>query len=73
MFSISLQRDGHLRHYFISAPSSNGWEVRLEADRELTRHDIYRDWHRVERIQAVFVREVSELTDHGWEIVAGHT
>ena len=70
MFSISLQRDGHLRHYSISAISSNGWEVRLEADRQLTRHGLYHDWHRVERAQAVFVREVSELTAHGWQIVA---
>ena len=73
MFSISLQRDGHLSHYSISATSSDGWEVRMEADRQLTRHGVYHDWHRVERAQAVFVREVSELTEHGWQIIAGHT
>jgi hypothetical protein len=73
MFSISLQRDGHLRHYSISATSSDGWEVLMEADRQITRHGVYRDWHRVERAQAVFVREVSELTEHGWQIIAGHT
>ena len=70
MFSVSLQRDGHVRHYSISPSAADGWEVRLEADRQLTRRDSYRDWHRVERAQAAFAREVSELTARGWQVVS---
>jgi hypothetical protein len=71
MFSISLQRDGHVRHYSIQQSGSDGWEVKLEADRELARHNNYHDWHRVERARAVFASEVSELTARGWEVVSG--
>jgi hypothetical protein len=70
MFSVSLQRDGHVRHYSIQQSGSAGWEVRLEADRELARHNNYRDWHRVERVRALFASEVSELTARGWQVVS---
>jgi hypothetical protein len=69
MFSVSLQRDGHLRRYSISMSGAAGWEVRLEADRQLARHAHYRDWHRVERAREVFAHEVSELKARGWKIV----
>ena len=69
MFSISLHRDGHVRHYSIQQSGSAGWVVKLEADERLTRHDNYRDWHRVERARDVFALEVSELTAHGWQII----
>jgi len=71
MFSVSLQRDGHVRHYSIQQTGSAGWEVKLEADRELARHANYDDWHRVERARALFASEVMELTARGWEVVAG--
>jgi Fe-S cluster assembly iron-binding protein IscA len=70
MFSVSLQRDGHVRRYSIQQSGSAGWEVRLEADEEPARHDTYFDWHRVERVRDRFASEVSDLTAHGWEIVA---
>ena len=69
MFSVSLQRDGHVRHYSIRSGSA-GWEVKLEADRELARHNHYLDWHRVERARDVFASEVSELTARGWQVVS---
>ena len=69
MFSVSLQRDGHLRRYSISVSGSAGWEVTLEADRQLARHNHYHDWHRVERARAVFDLEVSQLTARGWRVV----
>ena len=69
MFSVRLQRDGHQRHYSISMSRSAGWEVKLETDARLARHDHYRDWHRVEMARAVFAREVSELTSLGWQVV----
>ena len=71
MFSVSLERDGHVRHYSIHQSGSAGWEVKLEADRELARHNNYLDWHRVERAREVFASEVSELTARGWQVVSG--
>lgn len=73
MFSVSLKRDGHVRHYSIRQADSEGWEVRLEADRELARHNNYHDWHRVERARDVFASEVLELTARGWQVVSGET
>ena len=70
MFSVSLERDGHVRHYSIRQSGFAGWEVRLEADRELARHNNYLDWHRVERARDVFSSEVSELTARGWQVVS---
>lgn len=70
MFSVSLERDGHVRHYSIRPSGSAGWEVKLEADQHLARYDNYFDWHRVERAQAVFASEVVELTASGWHVVA---
>jgi hypothetical protein len=69
MFSVSLQRDGHLRRYTISMAGSAGWEVKLETDRRLARHHHYHDWHRVERARDVFALEVSELQRRGWQIL----
>jgi len=69
MFSVSLERDGHVRHYSIHQ-SGSGWEVKLEADREVARHNNYLDWHRVERAREVFALEVSELTARGWQVVS---
>ena len=70
MFHISLRRADHTRHYSISALTESGWEVKLEEDRELRRRDVYQDWHRVERVMALFDREVSALRESGW-LVAG--
>jgi hypothetical protein len=69
MFAVSLQRDGHLRRYSISLHVPGGWEVKLEADRHVARHEHYHDWHRVERVREVFAHEVSELRARGWQIV----
>ena len=71
MFSVSLRRAEHTRHYSIRPLIGSGWEVRREEDRELTRHACYRDWHRVERALAVFRMEVSELTSSGWAVSDG--
>jgi hypothetical protein len=73
MFSISLQRDGHVRHYSIQRAGSAGWEVKLKADQRLARLDNYRDWHRVERARAVFASEVMELKARGWQVVSAET
>jgi hypothetical protein len=69
MFSISLTRADHIRRYSIGPPEGSGWEVKVEADQELTRHAYYRDWHRVERTLAIFRLEVSELIARGWTAI----
>ena len=68
MFKVSLRRAGHVRQYSISAHTPSGWEARLEEDRELRRRNVYQDWHRVERVMAMFRREVSELRASGWMV-----
>jgi len=67
MFAISLRHAEHVRHYSISPASRAGWEVKLEEDRTLHRHEHYTDWHRVERMLALFKREVLALIEEGWE------
>lgn len=68
MFDKRLRHAEHMRHYSITAGEEWGWEVRLEEDNTLRRHDYYQDWHRVERALALFEREVDELTARGWTI-----
>jgi hypothetical protein len=67
MFALRLRHEDHVRHYSI-APMTSGWEVKCEEDRTLRRLDHYRDWHRVERAQALFEREASELMNRGWTV-----
>lgn len=67
MFSISLRNADQTRRYSISPLSTAGWEVKLEQEGQLTRHVYYHDWHRVERMLALFRLEVSHLTEHGWQ------
>ena len=52
MFHLSLQCADHVRRYSISPVTPFGWEVKLEEDHEVRRHDLYQDWHRVERAMA---------------------
>jgi hypothetical protein len=68
MFHLSLRSADHIRRYSITADRKFGWEVKLEEDRTLRRHDLYQDWHRVERALALIEREVSELTAQGWHV-----
>lgn len=68
MFAINLRHAEQVRRYSISASGSSGWEVRLEEDRMLRRCDHYRDWHRVERAQALIEREASDLMSRGWKL-----
>jgi hypothetical protein len=67
MFSISLRNADHTRRYSIAPLSTSGWEVKLEQEGKLTRHVYYHDWHRVERVLALFQMEVSDLTQRGWQ------
>jgi hypothetical protein len=67
MFCISLRNADRTRRYSISPLSTAGWEVKLEQEGRLTRHVFYHDWHRVERMLALFRLEVSDLTQRGWQ------
>jgi hypothetical protein len=71
MFACSLRSANHVRHYSIRVTVTSGWEIRVEQDREVTRLEHSRDWHRVERARASFQREVAELTASGWFVVGG--
>ena len=66
MFSIRLRNAEQTRSYSISQLGNAGWEVKLEQEGELTRHVYYHDWHRVERMLALFQLEVTNLTENGW-------
>lgn len=68
MFNLRLRHAQHIRHYSITSSESWGWEVRMEEDDSIRRHDYYQDWHRVERAMAAFQREVEELTERGWQL-----
>jgi hypothetical protein len=69
MFDVRLRHSDHVRHYSITALTPSGWEVRLEEDRQLRRRDVYQDWHRVERAQALLELEVLRLRERGWHQV----
>lgn len=69
MFELLLRCNNHFRRYSISAVAPFGWEVRCEEDETVKRQDIYADWHRVERAQALFQREALQLTENGWSVV----
>lgn len=68
MFSISLRRAEHVRHYSVSEAAGLGWEVKIEDDRDVTRRVRYQDWHRVERAMLVIRQEVSALAERGWSV-----
>ena len=68
MFSVCLRHADHVRLYSVTAGAGAGWEVKSEEDRTLTRHVRYHDWHRVERMLALFRRDVADLIAQGWQI-----
>ncbi len=67
MFSICLRHADQMRRYSISG-HSGGWEITSAENDTLTRHVHYHDWHRVERVLALFRREVADLTAQGWQV-----
>ena len=66
MFSQRLRNASHVRQFLISDAGTSGWEVREEIDSEVVRLIRYFDWHRVERAQREFEREVLLLRERGW-------
>jgi hypothetical protein len=66
MFSQRLRNAAHVRQFLISDTGTSGWEVREEIDSEVVRLTRYFDWHRVERAQREFEREVLLLRERGW-------
>lgn len=66
MFQVCLRRAGDERLYSVATRAGAGWEIRSEENHTLTRYAECRDWHRVERILAMFRREVDALIEQGW-------
>lgn len=67
-FEKHLRYLDQTRRYSI-VPASTGWEVREERDSEVVRKELYRDWHRVERVRRSMVTELDELRAEGWRDV----
>jgi hypothetical protein len=70
MFTLCLRHDTHTRQFSIRDAGSAGWEVREEADSQVVRVARYFDWHRVERAQRAFERDVTTLRQLGWTEMA---
>lgn len=66
MFAKELRQAGHTKRFTISQAGSEGWEARVEEDREVVRRVHYSDWHRVERAVLMMTLEVSALEGNGW-------
>lgn len=67
-FEKHLRYLDQTRRYSI-APTTTGWEVREERGSEVVRRELYRDWHRVERVRRSIVTELDELRAEGWRDV----
>jgi hypothetical protein len=66
MYALTLRKADDIRRFLITTTDHDGWEVREEANSELVRHDVYTDWHRVERAQMTFAQAVDSLMRSGW-------
>jgi hypothetical protein len=64
-FEKSLRYLEQTRRYSI-APTASGWEVREERGEQVVRQELYRDWHRVERVRRSITVELNALRDKGW-------
>ena len=65
MYTAALRNAAHVRRLIIRQSPSSGWEVLVERDATVTRA-VYHDWHRVERVLAIFKREEVVLQSDGW-------
>jgi len=68
-FEKHLRYLDQTRRYSI-APTTTGWEVREERDSKVVRQELYRDWHRVERVRRSIVGELDALRAEGWREVS---
>jgi hypothetical protein len=69
MYELCLRSRNHERRYTVST-HAEGWEARVEHDREVRQVHQYHDWHRVERALSEFEREIAELVGAGWQLAA---
>ena len=67
-FEKHLRYLDQTRRYSI-VPSKTGWEVREERGTKVVRQELYRDWHRVERVRRSIVSEMDALREEGWREV----
>ena len=69
IFARYLSSQGHTRRFLVERDALVGWAVREEADDQVVRLSRYRDWHRVERMMALFELKASALRQDGWQEV----
>jgi hypothetical protein len=67
-FEKHLKYQDQTRRYSI-ATTNTGWEVREERGNKVVRKELYRDWHRVERVRQSIVVELNALREEGWREV----
>ena len=67
-FEKHLRYLDQTRRYSIAA-THTGWEVREERGNTVVRKELYRDWHRVERVRRSIVGELDALRAEGWREV----
>jgi hypothetical protein len=70
MFEKVLTNAGHTTRFTITDAGPEGWDVRVEEDRQVVRNVRYTDWHRVERAMSVMSRQASQLEERGWRDTA---
>lgn len=67
-FVKSFKKADQTRRYTIQT-TEVGWEVREEEGAEITRHNYYQDWHRVERARLSMALKINVLREQGWREV----
>lgn len=68
MLDVNLVSAGRTRHYSVALAGGGGWEVMVEENRSIQRHETLADWHRVERTLSRFRHEVDVLLEQGWTL-----
>lgn len=66
LFARQFSSEGRTRRFCVERGLKTGWAAREEADDRLVMAVHYDDWHRVERVLALFERESSILKEEGW-------
>ena len=63
----TLVRGKHVRSFHVRPAGQVGWEASEYEDQQVVRQGRYTDWHRVEQVLSLFVREIEGLREQGWQ------
>jgi hypothetical protein len=69
IFVRRFSSQGHTRQFCVEQDTVTGWAAREEEDNQVVKVTRARDWHRVERIIAMFDWKASMLQEQGWHEV----